>query len=222
MHEMIFRVESRRRKRGMMAGHAMAGVTLLLAGLDNLDTDSTERFVIGIIMVIAGGALLGAVLKERFGESHESPAAIGWVDIFAGIVLFVDGIEKMTTRVRLLPFLYIAAGIPYILLGIYHSKLFRHRSLTINDTGVRGRFSRFRSLKFDWTEISSIEIESLKINLTTLAGRRITFDLRDLPIASDRNTVLEIFKDRANGLTIGKSAPSATDNDPESVQTDTP
>ena len=215
MQEMIFRIESRRRKYALMVGNASAGITLLLAGLDNLDTDSTERLIVGIIMIIAGGALLGIVLKERFGKSHQTPAAVGWADIFAGIVFMVDGVEKMMVRVRPLPFILIFLGVPYILMGIYHERISARSFLRIDDTGIRMRLARFRDFTINWADITAIHIIPSTIMLTGADGRLYKIHLYNLPREDDQKAVLEIFVNRARGLNTGETKPPIGGNDSE-------
>lgn len=215
MQEMIFRIESRRRKKGLMAGNAIAGATLLLAGLDNLDTDSTERLIIGLIMIIAGGALLGIVFQERFGKPHQTPAAVGWADIFAGIVFIVDGVAKMMVRVRLLPFIYISLGVPYILMGIYHKRMLARSFLRIDDIGIRLRITRLRGFTINWADITAIHFLPSTITLIGADGRTLKIHLHDLPREDDRKAVLKIFEDRARGLNTGEIAPPIAGNDSE-------
>lgn len=78
-------------KRRLLANHLLPGIVLIFTGLDALLAGERKNIFLILLNFLAGGLLFATVIIEMKRAGTVQHRAVGWVEIFAGLVLIVEG-----------------------------------------------------------------------------------------------------------------------------------
>jgi hypothetical protein len=166
-------------RRTQMLNHALPGVVLFVTGLATLLGDDSNHTWNPWLNIFAGSAVIATIVYEFKFVKQGTHKLVDWVDIFAGIVLNVEGINHLHPGKWFQPgVLYILIGMATIVKGILHSKVPQVRRITFDDKGFSAQSSLFRKLELRWENLSAGYIEGTKIRLATKDAKLHTINLR--------------------------------------------
>ena len=181
-------------RRSQMLGHLMPGVLLLLAGIESLLSDEAQHIWNPWLNIIAGGSVLTAIIYEFKFAKKNSRALVSWIDIFAGIVLGVEGINHLHPGRWFQPgILYILLGCFTITRGILHTKIPHVRKIIFREAGFSVNTRVFNRLSLEWNAISAVEYNDPKIYVTTKRGKTHTINLRRVENKEEVVTALKRY-----------------------------
>jgi hypothetical protein len=151
--------------------HAVPGLVLLMTGITGLREEGLHP--LPIAEVAAGAAVLIAVAREVRRHSEGGHGAVGWVEIFAGLMLMVEAWHAHRPGAGFQPAtLYVVAGLLTIAIGVGYARIPRVRKMVLNDDGFHIRTSPFRRLGMPWREVVSFETGPREIAVRTRDGKR--------------------------------------------------
>jgi uncharacterized membrane protein YobD (UPF0266 family) len=179
-----------------MLNHLLPGVILLLSGIGVLMGDESEHIRLPWLNILVGLAALVIIIYEfRFSHS-EKHTIVNWVDIVAGFVLLLEGINHYHPNKIFQPALfYIIIAVATCGMGIFHARIARLWRLEIDETGFFIRLSPFKKVKMKWADISSMKFGDSSINIVTTGNRRARIPLRQI---DNKEEVTGIFKKMLN------------------------
>jgi hypothetical protein len=194
---------SRRARRVLLAQgarHAFIGLLLLLNGLGAI-REGAHASWIDYLGVAAGALLLVAFAREVRASRHASRGhgahGIGWVDVFAGLVTFVEAAHYHHQGKHLLPWAYVLVGVLLLVVGFSHPALGRMRRLVVDERGFDIRLSPWRRVRRAWSEVASFSLGQTRIDLVLLDGRVERLDLGDVDDASAAMSAFDAAATRA-------------------------
>ena len=130
-------------------------------------------------------------LKVSKKEEH---AIVSWIDIFAGIVLIVEGINHLHTVRWFQPgTLYIMLGCFTITRGILHTKIPRVRNITFNERGFTAKPTGLIKFSLEWNTLSVVRYENPKVFFTTKTGKTHIMNLRRVENKEEVMTALNKY-----------------------------
>ncbi len=148
---------TRFRRRALAVNHALPGVLLVLDGIGTLAEGRGEHLPLAAAGIIAGAAVLATVGRELAARVEAEHRTVGWIDVFAGIVLVVEGANHFHPDKGFQPaHLYALVGVATSLKGLFHARLARWRRITFDEAGITGRLSLFRSVRLRWSDVASV------------------------------------------------------------------
>lgn len=211
MESLTIHLQTKRRRkvqRLSMLQHGLAALLLFIGGFNKVRAGESEDYIIAILELLAGAAVLVSMFFElRKSQEHSS---IKWMDIFAGVMLAVEGVSKFHAGPRHYPlaFANFLAAVVTILVGIFHQQITHTTRLTLDEGGVRVRTSPVRKFQLSWGEIKSITVGDSAISFQTSKGER-RVRLTNLLNGQDvRNSFLDYL--RSNNIEVNglESKPS--------------
>ncbi|HEV3049316.1 MAG TPA: hypothetical protein VGX50_03365 [Longimicrobium sp.] len=184
MEPLIIPIRDRRLKlaqRMDLFGHAVAAFGLLTAAMDTLPGSTAAQTVLGAVELVGAAALAGAIVREVRGRDVEQPAGIGWLNLAAAGVLFVEWYASWSAGGKLVsPAL--VSGIVALGLAFLHPRVQRRIrekwSLRIDDDGILIRTGRFRQAAARWSEVRAVDATHNAIRLVTADGREQRISIR--------------------------------------------
>jgi hypothetical protein len=187
----IYLKPNKRMKFARSFGHVTPGIILVLSGLEGLASAGREHLWLALLSIAAGAAVVIAFIREMRHTRSDAPHGINWLDVFAGIVLFVEAAHRYSPEKGFQPAHgYAFAGLLTIALGIFHARLAALARITCTKEGVFARTAPFRSVKVAWEDIASPQITDSVITLNTKSGDSPKIDLRTV---ENKNEVIEFF-----------------------------
>src|SRR5574340_572168 len=87
-------LHSKRSRRALMGQHALAGLMLLLAAIENLKAHGWAHRVLMVVEILAAVALLAAIGREFTRRRDDADNGAGPVDWFVSAVLFLEAANK--------------------------------------------------------------------------------------------------------------------------------
>jgi hypothetical protein len=187
-----------------MLQHGAAALLLFIGGFGKISAGESEEYLIASLELLAGAAVLVSMFFElRKSKEHEH-ASIKWMDIFAGVMLAVEGISKFHAGPKHYPLAitnFLAATVT-IMVGIFHHRITQATRITLDEEGVSARTSPVRKFRLSWSEIQSIEVDDVAVRFLTKNGER-RIKLNNLTNGQD---VRERFCDylRSNDIEVNK------------------
>ena len=181
--------------------HTFAGLLLLATGIGGLGEEG--RHILPWAEILVGAAVLTAIaleLRKPEGAAHKG---VRWVEILAGIMLFVEGLHARRPGGIFQPALFYGiAGLVSIAIGTNAIRVSRMRTLVLDDAGFSIRTTPFRRLELAWKEIASYEALPDGLHVTTRDGERHTVRLR---MVANRGEVTRTFAEYAVRRVRGSS-----------------
>jgi hypothetical protein len=170
--------------------HASAALMLILAAVGMLQGGDGNRWLAGF--EIAAGALLClAAGQELRPGTREHIAPIGWVDLFAGLVLLAEGLHLQHRGTHSVQYLYYGAALLMMVRSAFHPWLSGLRRLELSPEGLFLRVTPFRRLRLQWSEILSADASDYGIDLALRDGSEKRIDLRDVVNAAQVRLALQ-------------------------------
>jgi hypothetical protein len=200
-----------RARRARMLNDGLPGLLLLLTGLDGITSPGGEHYEIGWLNILVGGALIAVTVFEWRKNASVPETLINKMDLFAGVVLFVEGLNRYKPWKGFQPsYGYFFIGVLVAVKGLVHSKLPVVRRMVLDGEGVAARTSPVRKLSLRWTDISSIAIGDSAIEFQLREGRIRRLGLRRI---ENRAEVAAALTDAAgrNGIQVRAGAPAVKD-----------
>lgn len=187
----IYFQPTKRKKFARSFNHVLAGVLLLLLGIENLSQHGSEHLVFALLSIVAGAAVFIAFVREMRQPAHTKPHGVHWVDVFAGVIILLEAWHKYKPEKGFQPAtLLFVAGILIFCMGILHAKLAQLARLSCDANGFCARMSPFRKLQLLWQDIAAVRLESAAIRITTKDHRQHKFGLRAV---ENRNEIRTFF-----------------------------
>ena len=195
--------------------HAVPGFVLLTAGAQTLSgrPDGAE-LAVAVVEVAAGALLIGNMVRmlhksrhllhrKRPDDVHPHDARHGvdWFDIFAAVVVLVEGLERWMHGHHF-PRPAILTAVVLFALGIWHNRIHRaaegRRALKVSREGlsIGGRPFKQRRLRASWAELRSIEVGERWAAITSRSGQVRKIDLSDVEGAAHIRAALETARAR--------------------------
>jgi hypothetical protein len=173
--------------------HAVPGLVLVLTGITGLREEGLHP--LPIAEVAAGAAVLIAVARELRRHGDGGHGAVGWVEIFAGLMLMVEGWHAHHPGAGFQPgTIYGIAGLLAIGVGIAYPRIPRIRKLVLDDERFHIRTSPFRRLGMPWRDVETFETGPREIAVRTREGKRHSIDLG---LVENRAEVVRLFAEWA-------------------------
>jgi hypothetical protein len=203
--KLTIHLKTKRREKAQrfsMLQHGFAALLLFIGGFNKLRGGGSEEFVIASLELLAGAAVLVSMFFEiRKSKEHEH-SSIKWMDIFAAVMLVVEGISKLHAGSKHYPlaFANFLAATTTFLVGIFHHRITQSTRITLDEEGIRARTSPVRKFRLSWGEIQSITVDDAAIRFVTKSGER-RVKLKSLTNGKD---VQKSFLDylRSNGIEV--------------------
>jgi hypothetical protein len=200
MEPLIIPVRDRRVKiaeRLDLFGHGVAAFALLTAAMDAAPGGTPAQRALAAVEFVGAAALAGAIVRELRRGEDERPARIGWLNVAAAAVLFVEWYARWSTGGKLFspPLL---GGFAALALAFLHPLVQRRRrekwSLRMDDAGISLRTGRFRRAEARWSELRTIDATRDAVRLVTADGREQRISLR---LAENRDELAAAVTDAA-------------------------
>jgi hypothetical protein len=189
----IYFQPTKRKKFARSFNHVLAGVLLLLLGIENLSQHGSEHLVFALLSIVAGAAVFIAFVREIRQPAHTKPHGVNWVDVFAGVIILLEAWHKYKPEKGFQPAtLLFVAGILIFCMGILHAKLAQLARLSCDANGFFARMSPFRKLQLLWQDIAAVQLESAAIRITTKNDREHKLSLR---LVENKTAVTTFFDD---------------------------
>jgi len=197
---------SERAKRGQMMYHAVPGVYLLVNGVSNLLGGHTEHLWVDLLGIAAGLALF-FVLKRELKHKGHSHSKIAWFEVFAGIVVVIEGYHKLHPNEWFQPgTVQMLAGLLFVAVGLFHERLLAFRTLRCTDDGFAMRIRPIYRVSGKWADIKSVALDGNKLVITNKDGSASRSSLRSI---ENRSEVLAMLQAELTRFTKGASAADA-------------
>jgi hypothetical protein len=205
-------LSSRRARRAMLVQggrHALIGFVLLLNGLGAIG-DGAHASWVDYLGVASGALLLVAFAREvraarRAGHGHAGHG-IGWVDVFAGLVTFVEAAHYHHQGKHLLPWAYALVGVLLLVVGFAHPAIGRMRRLVVDERGFDIRLAPWRRVRRAWSDVASFSSTDSRLDVTLADGR---VDRLDLGHVDEAPAAIALFESAARrALAARATAPS--------------
>lgn len=177
MDKLTIHLQTKRRRKAQrvsMLQHGAAALLLFIGGFSKISAGESEEFVIASLELLAGAAVLVSMFFELRKSNEHEHSSIKWLDIFAGVMLVVEGISKLHAGPKHYPlaFTNFLAAIVTFLVGIFHHRIAHATRITLDEEGVKARTSPVRKFHLSWSEIQSITVDDAAIRFLTKKGER--------------------------------------------------
>lgn len=125
------------------------------------------------------GVLLGVGTVFQAFNGFRYPYLAAILNILAGVVLLVaslvklgvtESLVKFTQPIFLFYLLNLAAGLLFILTGVFENQIRKVPYMAFNRYQVYGRQSWFSTFRFAWKEIADVNFQKNRVKITTLQG----------------------------------------------------
>ena len=199
-------------KARLAVNHAWSGVVLIVLGvgglMDHGGHGAWHRVVAGLA-VASGTAVLVAIARELATFDPRHRAAVGWVEVLAGVMFVVEGLEHLKFTKLVQPALgYFLAGALSMAIGFNSSRFAGVRRLRLDDDGFALRLSPLRRFRAAWRDLESIAVEDRALRLHHAGGRRQRIDLSQLASRDEVVAALQLHGAR-HGVPVGELPPAA-------------
>jgi hypothetical protein len=208
MDKLTIHLQTKRRRtaqRISMLQHGAAALLLFIGGFSKISAGESDEFVIASLELLAGAAVLVSMFFELRKSNEHGHSSIKWLDIFAGVMLVVEGVSKLHAGPKHYPIAIadFLAAIATIMVGIFHHRITQATRITLDDEGVAARTSPVRKFRLSWSEVQSIEIDDAAIRFLTKNGEQQRVKLNNLTNGQD---VQERFCDylRSNDIEVNR------------------
>lgn len=207
MEKLTIHLQTRRRERAQrvsMLQHGVAALLLFIGGFNKLRAGESEDYLLASLELLAGAAVLISMFFELRRSKEQGHGTINWLDIFAGVMLVVEGISKFHSGPKHYPmaFANFLAALATFMVGIFHHRIIRSTRITLDADGVRARTSPVRKFQLSWGEIQSIMVDDAAIRFIT-KGKEQRVRLKNLSNSKD---VQERFLDYLKAHNIEANA----------------
>jgi hypothetical protein len=157
-----------------MLQHGAAALLLFIGGFGKISAGESEEYLIASLELLAGAAVLVSMFFELRKSNKREHSSIKWLDIFAGVMLVVEGISKLHAGPKHIPIAIanFLAAIATIMVGIFHHRITQATRITLDEEGVKARTSPVRKFRLSWSEIQSIEVNDAAIKFLTKNGEQ--------------------------------------------------
>jgi hypothetical protein len=207
MDKLTIHLQTKRRQKAQrisMFQHGAAALLLFIGGFSKISAGESEEYLIASLELLAGAAVLVSMFFELRKSSEHEHSSIKWMDIFAGVMLVVEGISKLHAGLKHYPmaFANFLAATVTIMVGIFHHRITKVTRITLDEEGVKARTSPVRKFRLSWSEIQSIEVNDAAIRFLTKNGEE-RVKLNNLTNGQD---VQERFCDylRSNNIEVNR------------------
>lgn len=161
-------------KARLSATHAVPGLALVLIGLESLAGGAHGTHGpawLPWVMVAAGAAVLASIAWELITHDPHHHAPVGWSEMFAGVMLVVEGLHVWHPRAGFQPaHAYGIAGALTFVLGLLHSRISGLRRLRSDDQGFAVRLTPRSRLDAAWDTLASVAREDDELVVTARDG----------------------------------------------------
>ena len=186
----------RRHQRASALKECVAALLLLDAGWNTLSSFGWSPLVVLDLAVGLAVLAIGAVELKR---GRKFGSWIRWFDVAVGVLLALEGVTLAAEGKRYVIYLYYAAGLAYVLVGLFHRYLGRRRYVRLDDDGVQVRLTPFRGFRLLWPDIVRVVGQPDSIELFSRNGRCHEITRRHVP---NLDEIREHTLERASGRGI--------------------
>jgi len=142
-----------------MMNHATPGVMLIVLGVSAILSGHAKHLWVDILGIVAGVTLIVS-LKREWKHDAQGHSKVGWFDIIAGIVIFIEGYHKLHPGKWFQPgSLLMLVGVLTIVIGIFHHRITALRRLTCTGDGFTLRSRLISSFSGTWRDIQNFSLE---------------------------------------------------------------
>jgi len=185
-----------RAQRVQGARHVLVGVLLASSGYESI-VEGHHASWLDVVAIVSGLMLFVAfvieVRRSRAAEAHHH-GGVGWVDIFAAAVTFVEAGHLQHKGKVGLPIAYGLVAVLLLAVGLMHGRLQKVRRLVVDEHGFDIRLAPWSRVRLAWSDVEGLKAEGKVVTVTTRAGRDHRVDLRD---AAHGEAVIEALKRHA-------------------------
>jgi hypothetical protein len=197
--QIIYLQASKRRQRAEKFNLFLAGMLLLLTGIDAL-LSSAEHIAFPWLNVLVGSIILGSVVYELKLSKHTDRRVIKWIEIVAGLALMTEAVNHYHSGKFLQPALfYLLVGIVMCGKGIFHTRWPHFRRLSVDNTGFFLRTSPFKKIQHRWDELRSIRMNKKEIRIILKNGTDHAVSLRT---TGNSGEIISLLTERATARQI--------------------
>ena len=175
--------------------HGLAGLMLLLAGVEQLQEPEPQHAFFAWLGVSAGAFLLAAVVYELRQLRRHEHSVIGWVDLFAVPTLIVEALHKLHRGTRYLHYAYFFLAALMLARALLHSRLAHLRRITLDENGLSARLSPLQKMHWLWRNVAALTCPEAGIEITARDGTKQTISLKQIwNRAEAQEKVLEYYR----------------------------
>lgn len=177
MEKLTIHLQTKRREKAQrfsMVQHGFAALLLFIGGFNKLRAGESEDYLLASLELLAGAAVLISMFFEIRKSKEREHSSIKWLDIFAGVMLVVEGLSKFHSGPKHYPiaFANFLAAIATFMVGIFHHRITQATRITLDEEGIRARTSPVRQVRLSWNEIQSIRVDDVAIRFVTKSGEQ--------------------------------------------------
>ncbi|MFI5250870.1 MAG: hypothetical protein ACHQQQ_00435 [Bacteroidota bacterium] len=195
--QILFLKPTKRQQRARMLNHLIPGVLLLFTGVDELTGGRTEHISLPWLNIIIGLSATILIVYELKYSHKRKHSIVNYVDIVAGFILLLEGINHYHPNKFFQPALfYVIIALATILMGIFHHQMRNLHQLVQDDEGFTFRNSPFFKFRMRWKDIVAITIGDRLITLTTHDNRKHKINLRRI---ENREEIKSILRNKTLG-----------------------
>ena len=144
-----------------------------------------------LLNIVAGVGVLAAIRYEMRKNKNEKQKFIFVIDMFAGLVLFTEGVNILHPGKIIQPgVFYMAAAIIVVIKGMFQSKIGGLRHIRFDEKGFYARTSLFHKRSLEWKNISEMKFGTSLIQLYTNKASTIGLNLRRY---ENRDEIVDAF-----------------------------
>jgi surface polysaccharide O-acyltransferase-like enzyme len=174
--------ESSRKQKLEKFTFLLAGVSFLIAVMDNINSDRNVfdglDYIYNAVMLVTG--IINIIFGSLFGRIKENSVKeliTRLLFTLTGTILIIDGIHKILLEHNLIQYFLIAAGLLYFMLGAFYPQIQKLKSVKLNKEGISWRTSPFIKHTFLWNDISSLYLEEKRMTITLLNKKNYKINL---------------------------------------------
>ncbi len=202
-------------KARLAINHAWAAVALILTGAATLAGGDPHHghggwhLVVAVLAILAGVAVLVAIARELATYDARHHAAVGWAEVFAGIMLVVEGLEHLKFTKFVQPALgYFVAGGLTLYIGLNLARFTGLRVLRLDDEGLFARITPLRWLRAAWSDVALLSTDARGMTIERVRGGRRRLDFGAVANRDEALAMLRLHAAR-NGVPTGALPPAA-------------
>ena len=168
-------------RRAQMLNDLLPAFLLAFSGIEGLTSPVSGHSEMALLNTVVGGGLIAAMIFEWRKGTTQAHAMISRMDIFVGVVLFMEGVNRYKSWKGFQPsYLYFLLSVATILRGVFHSRLPKLRCMALDDDGFLARISLFRRIRLRWNELSAMSIGETSIEFQSHRGQTYRLGLRKI------------------------------------------
>jgi hypothetical protein len=170
------RKAGRRARRFQTAQHLLVALIMLQAGALEFRRASAH-LAIAAAEILAATVMFAAVLLAGRRKRLGLHGRVGWVELAAGLLLFVEGFVNHRQPWGVHP-QYLSGAVLFAL-GLFDTRFERwrssHRYLRSDDEGLTGSLGPFRRVRIPWSDVAGVEESPEAVSIRTSGGRTTRF-----------------------------------------------